>query len=720
MKNLLWGMCLSVLLFGQVFAGETAPKKDEKAAEKSELTKMSDDNSKTLTIRGKKIEDEAKEESSYLPEETTSALKIPMKITEAPMSVQIITPELIEDQDAFRLQDVLRNVAGVSAEKNESKGQEYETASIRGFSQRLYRSGLHTLGSNTIDMSTVERVEVIKGPDAVTFGEAEPGGIINVVTKGAHLSPYKTKVSTTAGSYDNYRMSLDTGGALPNSDSLAFRLNLSYVNKDSFRDYIDQESYSIAPAFLWKIGDKTTLDIRVSHKHEERMLDPGVYFDVNHNPVASINTFLGDPNSDGIEIDDSFFDITLSHEFTPWLSMRTHVIHHDLDVDLEAVRIRGNPDANNMVARRYDASDIRVKEWAISNDFIAKCENDIVSNKFLLGTEVRHISKNWHSMQDNTLSKISITNPSSNLDLDKLKIVDGGDDDAELDVVSFYLQDTATLFDDKLNLMFGYRHDKGYALNDSATNTTTDGDAIGDSWQFGALYKLFPHFYPYLSVSTSFNPQNAGRVDTSGNNLDPETGLQYEGGFKSPFWDDKFTFTASAYRIDKENVAMRDPDNNNFYVNSGELMSRGFELTAQGDIFPNWSVIASYAYTDTEVKKSDTLPIGSRFQGIPLHSGSLWVVHTQREGRLSGLRLGGGLFAVGERVGDTADTFDLPGYATVSLMAGYQRDLGNERIMKAQLNVQNVLGKEYYETGSSYSFMPGSPRVANLTLGFEF
>jgi iron complex outermembrane receptor protein len=717
MRKLVVGGCLSFLFWGQAMAGEDAPKAKE--AEEAKMTRLGEDGVKELTIRGKKIEQAKKGESAYLPEETTGVMKIPMKTTETPASVQIITPGLIDDQDSFRLQDVLRNVAGVSPEKNEAKGQEYETSSIRGFSQRIYRSGIRTLGSNTLDLNTVERVEVIKGPDAVTYGDAEPGGIINVVTKGAKLAPYKTKVATTVGSYDDYRVSLDTGGAIASDKAL--RVNLSYVNKDSFRDHVGTESYSVAPAFLWQIGDRTTLDVRLSHKHEERMLDPGVYFDINHKAVASIDTFLGEPDTDGMEIDDSLVDFTLTNEFLPWLTMRTRAVHHDLSVDLEAIRIRGNPDAKGMLGRRYDASDIRIKEYTVSNDFILKFDTGTFANTLLLGVEARHVSKNWHSKQDNTtLSKISIKDPVYDFNYDTLKIVDAGDDDEEVEAYALYLQDTLAMLDEKLHIMFGARLDKVNARKYSNTNTKTTGNTRGASGQFGVLYKLFPHFSPYATISTSFNPQSAGRVDVNGNYLNPETGIQYEGGFKSPFWKDKFVFTASVYRIDKQDVAIKDKDNTDYYINGGEMRSEGFELTAQGDFLPNWNIYASYAYMDTEVIKSDSLPVGAAFQGIPLHSGSIWVVHTHNEGKFAGLRLGGGLFAVGNREGDDNNTYELDGYVTVNLMAGYKKELASDRVLSAQLNLKNLFDEEYYESGGSYSVMPGAPRALSLNLGFEF
>lgn len=659
-----------------------------------------------------------RDESAYIPKKTSGLLKLPTEIVETPASIQVVTPQLIEDQDAFRLKDALQNVAGVQMSKTESYGQEYGTSYVRGFTQRLFRSGLNTLGTNTVDMTTVERVEVIKGPDAITYGDAEPGGIVNVVTKGATLTPYRTKITGQIGSYDDYRTTIDTGGKL--LENMALRLNASYVDRETFRDYVDQDSYTLAPAFFLEIDDSTTVDLRVSYKYEKRMLDPGVYLDANHNSVASIDTFLGDPATDGREMDDTLVDLTVNHTFCPWLKMRIRGVYHDFSNDMEAIRTKGNPDAANMVTQYYDASNIRIKEYAISNDLIFTLDRDSFTNNLLVGAEIRHLSKNWHKMQDTTtLGKVSITNPVYDFDYSALTIVDGGEDDDDRDAYAVYAQDTLDLLNDRLHLMFGARFDNVDATYYSTAGVRTTGETDGESWQAGVLYELFPHFYPYVSVSTSFNPQGVSRVDVNGNYLDPETGIQYEAGFKSPFFDDRFTITGSVYQIDKEDVAIADPDNPNFRINGGELRSQGFELTAQGDFHPNWSVYASYAYTDTEVMKSDTLPEGARFKEIPLHSGSLWLVRTQHEGRFAGLKLGGGIVAVGKRLGDDDGTYELSDYTTVGLMASYRKEL-EKGTLTTQVNVHNLFDEEYYESGSGYSLMPGAPRTFTFTVGFEF
>jgi iron complex outermembrane receptor protein len=661
----------------------------------------------------------AAKDGGYVPADGASPLKVPVTAIETPVTMQVITPELINDQQAFRLQDALRNVAGVTMDKNESKGQEYDTAFIRGFSQRPFRAGLRTLGSDTIDMSSVERVEVIKGPDAVTFGDAQPGGIVNIITKGATLTPFATDVVGTLGSYESRRMALDTGGGL--GEDVGVRLNVASASDESFRDHVHHESISVSPAVLWRIAGQTSLDVRGTYKHENRMLDPGVYFDVNHRPVADISTFLGDPSTEGLTVDDGLVDATLSHAFLPSLSMRTRAVYHDLSVDIEAIRTNGNPTAGNTIGRRYDGSDVDLYELSFSNDFIVRLgRSGPVDTTLVVGADYRRMHKVYTNRMSAALTPISIINPVYNFDPGSTPVLPGAGNENLLDAVGVYVQGVFAMLDDSLHLMLGGRFDSVDSAAINGAGVKTDGRSDGYNWQAGALYKLLPHLYPYATISTSFDPQSVSRIDVHGNYLDPEMGIQYEGGFKAPFCDDAFALTASAYRIEKKDVSIADVDNPGFQVNGGELSSQGIELTAGGDLTPEWGVYGSYAYTDTNVDRSDTLPEGEHFQGIPVHSGSLWAVHTQHEGRLAGLRLGAGAFLVGERNGDAAATFTLPGYGTFDALIGYRCAPRTLRALTLQFNVKNILDKEYYESGSGYSFMPGAPRTYVASMGIDF
>lgn len=661
----------------------------------------------------------APKESCYIPAVAVSPLKVPVETVETPITVQTITPLLIKDQQAFRLQDALRNVAGVTMDKNESKGQEYDTAFIRGFSQRPFRAGLRTLGSDTIDTSSVERIEVIKGPDAITFGDAQPGGIVNIITKGAQIAPFETSMVGAIGSYETRRLTVDTGGAV--SDDVGVRLNVGSMGDKSFRDYVYHDSISVSPAVLWRISERASLDVRGTYKHENRMLDPGVYFNVNHQPVADIDTFLGDPSTDGLTVDDGLIDATFNLALLPGLNMRTRGVYHDLAVDIEAIRTNGNPSAGNTINRRYDGSDVDLYEYSLSNDFIMRFgQQGPADTTVVVGADYRRMHKTYTNWMSAALPPISITDPVYNFDPGTTPVLHGADNENLLKGIGFYLQSVMALLDDSLHVTLGGRYDSVDSTAVNATGVETDGRTHGYSWQAGALYKLLPHLYPYVSFSTSFDPQGVNRIDVNGDYLDPETGIQYEGGVKAPFFNDNLVLTTSVYRIEKQDVAIADQANPGFQINGGELSSQGLEFTAAGDIGRDWNAYASYAYTDTNVDKSDTLPEGEHFQGIPLDSGSLWLVRTQSDGALQGIRAGGGIFLVGKRNGDTAATFTLPGYATLDAMVGYRRAMSTLRALTIQLNVRNILDKEYYESGSGYSFMPGTPRSFVLSMGAEF
>lgn len=178
------------------------------------------------------------------------------------------------------------------------------------------------------------------------------------------------------------------------------------------------------------------------------------------------------------------------------------------------------------------------------------------------------------------------------------------------------------------------------------------------------------------------------------------------------------------YELTKQNVATPHPDPLlallGFSVSIGEAQSRGVELDLTGQISPGWDVIASYAYTDTEILKDNSNNVGNRLPNVPRHGGSLWSTYRFQEGPLSGLQFGAGMYARGQRQSDAENTLQLPGYVTVNLMAGYEWKVGPSKV-SAQLNIENLLDKEYFQDG----FGPiesdfGSPRAYIGSVRVEF
>ena len=201
-----------------------------------------------------------------------------------------------------------------------------------------------------------------------------------------------------------------------------------------------------------------------------------------------------------------------------------------------------------------------------------------------------------------------------------------------------------------------------------------------------------------------------GKTTVTGEPLNTTTGIQYESGLKFHMLDDRLQLTTAAFQITKDNVAVNDPAHLGYQLNGGSMRSEGFDVSLLGQLTPELQAVGSYAYTDTRVIESSTLPIDAPLAGVPLNSGSLWLKYTFQDGTLRGFGGGVGCFVADERAGDSVNTFTLPGYVRWDAGTWYAFALSDGQVVKCQLNVQNIFDRIYYESSSGVSgVQPGAP-----------
>jgi iron complex outermembrane receptor protein len=283
-----------------------------------------------------------------------------------------------------------------------------------------------------------------------------------------------------------------------------------------------------------------------------------------------------------------------------------------------------------------------------------------------------------------------------------------------------YLQDQIS-FSDNLKMLIGGRYD--WLSNETGP---TDGDRISQndgafSPRIGLVYQPSKNVSLYASYSQSFRP-SIGR-NSNNEPFEPTRGTQYEVGVKADFLDGKLSTTLAAYTLTKTNVLTPDPDpdlaRQGFSVQVGEQRSRGIELDVTGEISPGWNIVASYALTDTQVTKDNSIPsiVGNRFQGIPQHQASLWTTYTIQKGDLQGLGFGLGLFYVGERQSDLENSFQVGDYLRTDAALYYRRGRFN-----AAINVRNLFDIDYVNSVSSGTLFinRGNPLTITGSVSWEF
>ena len=650
--------------------------------------------------------------SDYFVPNARSTLRTDVDIRGTPSSITVIPQQVIEDQGATEVRDIVRNAAGVNY--STSFGGRQEQFTIRGFAAETFRNGFRDNFFSSVtetELANIDRVEVLRGPASILFGQAEPAGIINLVTKQPLREPFY-EVEFTAGSFDFYRPTLDFSGPLTEDRSLTYRLNAAYENTGSFRDGIESERFFVAPTLSWEISPDTELALEFSYLNGTQPIDRGLVI-LSDDEVADIpfDTVLGDPDAP-IDFEETRTELSLNHRFNENLSLRSLLRYTTGDEDLIAIGIPGSSASED--DRNFPITDFRVDQsartFAIQNDLIAEFNTGAIEHTLLFGFEYAN------QFRESTFgtrrgATIDIFNPTRDFTFDeKFPPLDS----FEQDINSFgiYLQDQIAILDN-LQLVIGGRFD---TFNDESefNGESSEIEANAFSPRVGIVYRPVDPISLYASYTRSFTP--VGGVDVDGEPFDPERGTGLEVGVKTDIIKDRLFSTLAFYDTTLTNVTTADLDNPSFRVQTGEQRSRGIELDVQGEILPGWNIFAGYAYTDAEVAEDNVIPEGNRLTNVPEHNFNLWSNYTIQEGDFAGLGFGAGVFYVSERAGDLDNSFFVDGYTRVDAAVSYKRD--NYRF---GLNFQNLFDSKFIEgTQGRQSILPGAPFTILGTFSLEF
>ncbi|MCE0483525.1 MAG: TonB-dependent siderophore receptor [Methylacidiphilales bacterium] len=643
----------------------------------------------------------------YTVTNAQTATRTDTPIGETPLGIQVVPNQVIKDQNVVRLKDVSRNVSSVAPMKTEGNGIQFETAYIRGFSQLLSIDSVNLYTMPTVDLIGVEQVEVLKGPSSSLYGAVEPGGLINVIPKLPQLTPY-SEFAVEFGSYNFYRAEMDSTGAI--NQDMAYRVEAAYQNNFSFRDFLHQRSEFFGPSLTYNLSQDTRLTFWTWYQHLERPQDNGVVFSYTGTPVGPISRNLAGPAHNSQQIDDLIHGIDFEHDVSSDLKLRAKFLMHYFDGKDDAIRW-STVSAANTIAPYYDASSFHNWQFDLLTDALWKFDLGPTKHQILIGTELSRNDYFYDRLVDMKLPVINIFDPvypSGNYD----PIPGVAEQHTLTQGVAGYLQDQMDALDDRLHFLLGGRIDyvNQYYLSWSNGMVYKQEDT-GPNGRAGLLYDLTPWVSPYVNICRSFNPNTAGsNLTYSGGPLQPTTGLQEEAGLKFSFLDKRLTMTTAAYEITKDHVAIADVAHPGFSLDGGTMRSQGVELDLSGQLTPELQVIGNYAYCDTTVVKSTSLPVGASFLNIPENSGSLWLNYTFQNGALKNFGLGAGVFARDREAGDSKDSFYLPGFARVDAGAWYTFNLPTGQEVHVQVNIFNLLDKTYYESSSSAgSVEPGTP-----------
>ncbi|WP_374655513.1 TonB-dependent siderophore receptor [Dongia sp.] len=671
------------------------------------------------------VEDSATEETAWSPVEgyvakqSATGTKTDTPLIETPQSISVVTRDEMETRNVTDMSQALAYTSGlVSGGHGTSGAIGGDTVAIRGFggdgtagpSYNEYIDGLKLAGtgyvSSAYDPYFFERVEVLKGPASVLYGQATPGGIFNMVSKRP-TEDFQGEIGFQAGNNDLFQGIFDISGAMDADKEFLYRLSATGWDNDTEVDFSDRRRYAVAPSFTWQPNEDTSVTLLARLQKDDFNSSPlnwlPTYGTVLDNPNGELprDLYTGDTNYQEWDRDSYAIGYLAEHSLDETFTVRQNFRYNYNELDFKGVYIQ-NLRADLVNGRRFAFGMVEhSNDWTLDNQLQAKFETGPVEHTFLLGVDGQ-ILDNDTTRELGAWSDLDIFDPDNDNSVDA---VSPWRSQAQLSKqLGLYAQEQFKW--DNLILMLGGRQDwTSSELTDRMEDETTRQTDDAFTWRGGLLYAFDSGFSPYFSYSESFAPEVG--TDSEGSPFKPTTGLQYEVGIKyQPPGYDSFV-TLSAFNITRQNVVTADPDNPTLSTQTGEVRSRGIEVEAKASLSDGLDATLAYTYLDTEITKSGDSRTGidgesHELQGkdkaaIPAHAASLWVNYTFQEGDFAGLGLGAGARYVGETYGDDANSYKVPDYVLFDAAMRYDFGMLSPSLdgWIAQVNASNIADDKY-------------------------
>lgn len=659
-------------------------------------------------------------------------------LRETPQAVTVIDDEILEDAGVTRLSDALDLSASTARQNN--FGGLWDSYAIRGFAgDENLPSGYLVNGFNAgrgfggpRDISGIERIEILKGPGAALLGRGEPGGTVNLVTLKPEFE-VEGAFSASVGSFDTYRVDGDWTG--PVSEVLAVRLNGFHEEAGSFRDTIESTRYGVSPSLLWRIAPATSLSYELEVTHQKIPFDRGVVAVNNRLGVVPVERFLGEPGDGPLQADAVGHQLQLQHDLDEDWSLllgagyrQTDLEGFSTEAELAGARQRLFSDGRTL-SRQRRFRDYEATHSVLRGELGGRFTTGALEHRILIGADYDRFENSQLFLRFRPPAVSGNPSPQAGNVIDILNPVYGrfslpapGPLTNRLDeqeAWGVYVQDQIRL-NDRLQVRIGARYDD--FTNDSLNRASGVRSSVSDdklSPQLGVVFTASEALTIYAAYGQGFR-QNSG-ADFSGRAFQPEDSESSELGAR--FELAGLEATLSLFTMSKSNILTADPANAGFSIAIGEAESRGLEFDLAGELPGDVDVWLSYAYIDAQASR-DVLDFnfglairaGDRLINVPEHTLSLMV---SKDFDVGGgeLELGGGLLHVGERLGETATTFELPAYTTLRVFGSYE--FSDNLELYAEVN--NLADEEIYTNSFSRLWVaPGAPRNATVTLRYTY
>lgn len=716
------------------------------------LTEMSEQ-LQAVEITGRK-ERTYKNTSSFAGTKTEAPLKL------VPQAISYVTKEVMDDQQAFKTSDVLKNLSGVNVFSFYNND-----FSLRGF--RASNALINGLRDQTNSwgqslLPNVERIEVIKGPSSALFANSDPGGTVNTVTKKP-LDEDRKAISFATGSYNTFRITSDFTGPMNEEKTLLYRLNLAYQNAQSFRVLQGGQDIVVAPSISFIPTDRTKVNIDFVYSKTKSRLDRGQPIfgasagtDLYSTPVSFA---IGKENDYSHETN-LYTTASLQHKFSDRISFNASYMKFLYEEDLLEHRTSNNyaVDADGLeIPTLMEMQTIRRKRKNYNDNvtlyFVGDFKTGPLAHKLLAGYDhIQNVSpvggsnynargyrnaanngvinsynpanRDAYLIQNNrpvpNVPHFDLINPDYSIsEISGYFNVSSAQAVTKYYVNGVYVQDQISWGPFQALLAFRQEYYTDILNYQKADSKKVKQEAFIP--RFGLVYTPIEPVSLYATYAQGYQPQTAGTIGDPGRfggPFDPITSTMYEGGAKTEFLSKQLSINVAIYHIEQNNILINanDPQNPEMLRQLGQEQSRGIELDLYGQILPNLSVTANFAANKTFITESaNEAEIGNILPNAPRNQGGIWAKYTFIIPALKGIGIGAGTNYVSSRT-TFSDVLTLPSYTVVDAALYYSIDQ-----FKLSANLNNVFDKTHWVGGYDFNrLFPGTPRTFLIGIGYTF
>ncbi len=634
-------------------------------------------------------------------------------IERMPQSVQVISADDIVAQGASSIGSLLRNIP--SANVGQSRVSAYQSFSlrVRGFLADQMRNGIRQRYYEDVDasaLSNIERVEVLKGPSGVLYGQSAVGGIISIITKRPEQD-VSSSFAGTIGSYGQKAASFDiTGGLAP---GLTVRFNGEVEDSNTFIDQqgIKRVNGALSVHFTPSDSISSNLVMEYVERETKRYAGLPIKGTVESNGGAALarGLNLGEPAIDNLTADAPLVQFWTDVKVNDVWTITPRLQYQEFNSAFNQIRLR-SPSADLVTITRNGRDGREDDQYTIAQlDTTATFATGLLKHKFLAGYEYDMERAKFTQYTLTNVTSINVRNPVYNYNAVLPTKTFAFSQHYDLDGHAIYAQDQVGV-SDRWDVIAAARYSWMRSTTKDVSGPFFDRSSVDTViWSIGSTYQVNSVLSAYAGFNTGFDVEgSAGARSATGAPLKPEKSNQAEAGLRLRWAD--FHGSIAAFQIKRTNALTTDPLNPDFSINVGAQRVRGFEVEGEWRATDWWTMTAGYAYLGSKITKSNDGDQGLRIGDVPAHT---VAVGTEVSVPGTALVLRGGVNYVGNRLLVNGSSVHLPHYTVANVGASY-------RIKPATLtlSVSNVFDKTYYTaSGNAFAVTPGDPRMVSLRLG---